>query len=345
MQPKTIKNDEEHCCEKPVSSVGHDDPPGLSSVLANQTATGGEGVRATATSTAANSSPSIDTTKLSASSATTTKKTSDDRSNKSPSSDVVPDLSDDVNDGEKSNGELKNIRNVKKQKFGHCSTMMEKSDAKGETRGTHVENLPAKSNLIVFLDLDMTMIYRKEFRTRAYADAYIASLPKHPKTKKTVEIVQRDYGTRVILLRPGIKEFLQKVSTTFETHIFTASGKLSAFEIASILDPNKKIFSEGNIWSHDHCEYKRVPSENCRLLPIKYLSKLPPVRDSNKGCKRAVLVDDWYIHMDASPMILVEEFTGDPLDNELDKVWKVLEALKDNMVDVPHILPTLLGNK
>ena len=332
--------DEQTLDEKSISSVRHHDTPGLSSAATNETANGGEGVATTMTSIPTTSPSSVGTTKSSTFTTTTTKKPSVCSTNKRPSSNIDLDLADDVDDGEKSSLQL-----TKKQKMCLGSTTMEEqSDAKRGTAGSNdIKNLPVKSDLIVFLDIDMTMIYTKCFGSVASADDYVASLPKHPKSNKTVENVRLENGSQVVLLRPGIKAFIQKVSTTFETHIFTAGCKTHAFEIASILDPDKKIFSEGNIWFNEHCEYKHFTK--LRILPIKNLSKLPPVRDSKKGSKRAVLVDDWEIHMDASPMVVVEEFRGDPSDNELDKVWKILEALKDNTVDVPHTLATLLGNE
>lgn len=189
------------------------------------------------------------------------------------------------------------------------------------------------SDLIVLLDIDLTMVDTHFFDTKEEAQAYADSLPTHQDTGKKVDFVQlvdREYIMHVNL-RPGLSKFLEEVGRTFETHIFTAADIRYAKVIARLLDPHGHIFRDDRIWSKRDCTWSRNGKEHW-----KRLSKLSLGRDMN----RIVLIDDNPCHLRANPgnVILIKDFTDDPEDTELDAVCDLLWKLKDSQVDVRPVL-------
>jgi len=194
------------------------------------------------------------------------------------------------------------------------------------------------SDLIVLLDIDTTMICSKLFYNEAKAQAYIKRMPKDSKSNATVdylyiEMVREDGGGSVYHIinhRPGLKDFLHKVGTTFETHIFTAGNRAYAHSIAKILDPGGVYFGD-RIWHDSHCKIRGGGDL------YKDLSALPLGRDS---MDRVVLIDDYVVNLRANPSnaILVKDFEDDPEDRELERVLATLQSFKDSTVDVRPIL-------
>ncbi|KAH3778392.1 hypothetical protein DPMN_179849 [Dreissena polymorpha] len=68
------------------------------------------------------------------------------------------------------------------------------------------------------------------------------------------------YHTR---LRPGTKEFLERISKLYELHICTFGVRLYAHTIATILDPKLKLFSH-RILSRDECFSPHAKTANLK---------------------------------------------------------------------------------
>lgn len=79
-----------------------------------------------------------------------------------------------------------------------------------------------------------------------------------------------------IKMRPGLKEFLAKVSEMYELHVYTMGTRAYAMNIAKIVDPDKKLFGD-RIISRD---------ENGNVT-AKSLARLFPV-----DTKMVVIIDD-----------------------------------------------------
>jgi RNA polymerase II subunit A-like phosphatase len=69
-----------------------------------------------------------------------------------------------------------------------------------------------------------------------------------------------------IKMRPGLKEFLNKISEMYELHVYTMGTRAYAMNIAKIVDPTKKLFGD-RIISRD--ENGSITSKNlARLFPV-----------------------------------------------------------------------------
>jgi RNA polymerase II subunit A-like phosphatase len=79
-----------------------------------------------------------------------------------------------------------------------------------------------------------------------------------------------------IKMRPGLKEFLSKISELYELHVYTMGTRAYALNIAKIVDPDKKLFGD-RIISRD---------ENGSMT-AKSLARLFPV-----DTKMVVIIDD-----------------------------------------------------
>lgn len=70
------------------------------------------------------------------------------------------------------------------------------------------------------------------------------------------------YHTKI---RPGAVEFLNRVSTLYELHIFTMGSRMYAHTIARMLDPEGKLFAY-RIRSRDECFNAFSKSHDLRLV-------------------------------------------------------------------------------
>lgn len=135
--------------------------------------------------------------------------------------------------------------------------------------------------LSLVVDLDQTIIH-------ATVDPTVAEWQKdekHPnhaavKDVRVFQLVDEGPGARncwyYIKLRPGLQEFLNKVSKLYELHIYTMGTRAYAQNIANIIDPERKIFGD-RILSRDESG----------SLVAKNLQRLFPV-----DTKMVVIIDD-----------------------------------------------------
>lgn len=141
--------------------------------------------------------------------------------------------------------------------------------------------LLAAKKLSLVVDLDQTIIH-------ATVDPTVAEWQKdekHPnhaavKDVRVFQLVDDGPGARncwyYIKLRPGLQEFFNKVSKLYELHIYTMGTRAYAQNIATIIDPERKIFGD-RILSRDESG----------SLVAKNLQRLFPV-----DTKMVVIIDD-----------------------------------------------------
>lgn len=137
--------------------------------------------------------------------------------------------------------------------------------------------------LSLVVDLDQTIIH-------ACVDSTVGDWQRDPNSPnheavKDVKAFQLDDGAPrglasrcwyYIKMRPGLKEFLEKVSQLYELHVYTMGTRAYALSIAKIVDPEKKLFGD-RIISRD---------ENGNMT-AKRLERLFPV-----DTKMVVIIDD-----------------------------------------------------
>ncbi|KAI1207503.1 uncharacterized protein F4807DRAFT_452857 [Annulohypoxylon truncatum] len=136
--------------------------------------------------------------------------------------------------------------------------------------------------LSLVVDLDQTIIH-------ACIDPTVGEWQRDPSNPnyeavKDVRSFQLDDGPRgatsgcwyYIKMRPGLAEFLEKISQLFELHVYTMGTRAYALNIAKIVDPTQKLFGN-RIISRD---------ENDSIV-AKSLQRLFPV-----STNMAVVIDD-----------------------------------------------------
>ena len=160
-------------------------------------------------------------------------------------------------------------------------------------------NRTGKKTLV--LDLDETLVHSQFGPFDVPSDVVI-----------NIEIENEIHDIHV-LVRPGVKEFLEKISKKFEIVIFTASISKYAGPLLDILDKNKL------------CTY-RLFREHCTLINTSFVKDLKKL---GRDLKDVIIVDN-------SPMAyLLNNENGLPIltwfddknDRELYKIYQILEFL------------------
>lgn len=176
--------------------------------------------------------------------------------------------------------------------MSHDSTGLRISlDEATKIEHSSTEGLVADSKLILVVDLDQTIIH-------ATVDPTVGEWqrdpqnPNYPFVKDVQSFCLEEepiipagwVGARpaptkcwyYVKLRPGLKEFLAKISTLYELHIYTMATRNYALAIAHIIDPTAEYFGD-RILSRDESG----------LLTHKNLKRLFPVDQS-----MVVIIDD-----------------------------------------------------
>lgn len=145
------------------------------------------------------------------------------------------------------------------------------------------------------------------------------SIEKYP-----VEYLKLCQGNLLVSLRPGVREFMDKVTKRFDTHIIT--GGMSGFldEVCDELDPNNQLAGR-----HSHFG-RQLSASHCFTSP---------------RIQRTVLVDNRPSCHDHDPEngILIPSFYGHPNDTSLESVWDLLLELESDEGDVRPVLKDKFG--
>ena len=160
-------------------------------------------------------------------------------------------------------------------------------------------NITGKKTLV--LDLDETLVHSQFGPFDIPSDVVI-----------NIEIENEIHDIHV-LVRPGVKEFLEKISKKFEIVIFTASISKYAGPLLDILDKNKL------------CSY-RLFREHCTLINTSFVKDLKKL---GRDLKDVIIVDNspmaYLLNNDNGLPILT--WFDDKTDRELYKICPILEFL------------------
>jgi TFIIF-interacting CTD phosphatase-like protein len=157
----------------------------------------------------------------------------------------------------------------------------------------NVENDPGKSDLVVFLDMDETLIYNcenSENQPMGKADS-----------KECEVILEYECSSRgwcTVFKRPHVDYFLQQLSQRYSRiYIFTAATKLCADPILDHLDPQGTIITKR--FYRDSCVKKSHPSKYVQSEYRKDVTALniQPAIDP----KRYVFLDDQWVYTLENP--------------------------------------------
>jgi len=210
------------------------------------------------------------------------------------------------------------------------------------------------SDLVVVLDLDECLVHSK-FLTRHQGEQHYAhQVPKqqaemssslgkasdssshqHDSLVDTFHIALPDGDLARVHQRPHLQDFLQQVSSKYETHLFTAGKEVYAQSVLQQIDPNGSIFT--NCLYRDDCTYDPFMKAYVKNLDLHFGGE-----DNN--LQKTVLVDNNHLSFLNNPDngILVSNFFDDPSDTTLLAVLEFLGDLEQEE-DVRPLLQAHFG--
>ena len=154
--------------------------------------------------------------------------------------------------------------------------------------------------ITIILDLDETLLYSEE----------------EEEINEEEEEEEEEKGQQSnIILRPGIFEFLDKLSNLkIELIIFTSSVMKRADELINIIEKNKKYFD------------KRLYREYCTLLGAAYIKDISKL---GRDLTKTIIIDNdltcFYLQQENG--ILIKSFKGEKDDNKLLNLYQILEKI------------------
>jgi TFIIF-interacting CTD phosphatase-like protein len=219
-----------------------------------------------------------------------------------------------------------------------------------------------KSDLILFLDLDNTLIKSQKHAIIPSDDDdddddnFNTDESSKIGIKKTDSLLTESapYFTArfsangflyIVHKRPGLDAFLRNISGRFETHVFTAATKVYANAILDELDPSGTVFDMR--WFRDSCTPFHEGDVNLVCGHYKDIQNLPAWQQRKINPKRFVIVDDQQItmKMNLSNGIVVSAFENteeQQHDQVLCQVWDLLSDL-DDVEDVRPVLEEMFN--
>lgn len=216
------------------------------------------------------------------------------------------------------------------------------------------------SDMIVVLDMDECLIHSKFMSNTQDAQVYAHQLRQQSQSVlQSSETAVDSFrvtlvdGTLVhVHVRPGLFEFLERVCSRYETHIFTAAMDVYANPVLDHLEARLNMNKSSNMpttfagrWYRQHCSM-----DSDRRAYVKDLHNLWPhlqhqqnrAMNDTSLLRRAVLVDNNPLSFLSNPEngILVSSFYTDAHDTALPEVWDILQQLEDE----PDVRPALAQN-
>ena len=179
--------------------------------------------------------------------------------------------------------------------------------------------LPPKNNKkkTLVLDLDETLVHSQFMTFSDPSDVVIQ-----------IELENEMHDIHV-MVRPGVKEFLEKMSKIYEIVIFTASVSKYADPLLNIID--KK----------GYCPY-RLFREHCSLINTTFVKDLQRL---GRDIKNIIIVDNspisYALHPENGLPILT--WFEDKSDRELYKITTILQFLS-TVYDVREFIPKFVDN-
>jgi len=235
---------------------------------------------------------------------------------------------------------FKEIENIYEEISHECNikqdNMYEKNDH-GKSKHAKLPQLPLPpmlprdyGKMTVVLDMDETLIHSvflKDIMNQIHGNTKKGNKSVHTvdepmiiwRLKQEADIIIDIYGGVAVFLRPGVHRFLLKLSEMCEVVLWTAAQREYAEEVLNYLDPDgefipirNRLYRSDTIEGHDQERLKDL-----RLL--------------GRDMKRTVLIDNSLVAVRAAPnnTLLVEDFFGDPCDEQLESIWDFVAALND----------------
>ena len=193
-----------------------------------------------------------------------------------------------------------------------------------------------ESDLVVVLDMDECLIHSQFLHGPGakYAHQVRRNGALGDSSVDTFNIALPDGELVRVHERPFLREFLQRVSDKYETHIFTAAMEVYAKPVLDNLDPHGTIFT--HCWYRESCNLDSNVGAYVKNLTVGWGDRL----------KRTVLVDNNPLSFLANPSngILVSSFYNDAKDTTLPAVLELLDELNEED-DVRPILDSRFGLK
>lgn len=182
-----------------------------------------------------------------------------------------------------------------------------------------------EGKLTVILDLDETLIHSEFTGTNDYRQA---ELREHVSGRRAPDFsivlyegsTEQDEEIVHVYKRPGVENFLKKLSEICEPVIFTAALPMYARPILKQIDPKRRCRSR--LYRNATIKYRGIPH-------VKSLKLL------GRDLSRTVLIDNSPVAMCSDPenAILAKPFYEDPDDRELDRLYELVKELV-NLNDV-----------
>jgi len=128
-----------------------------------------------------------------------------------------------------------------------------------------------------------------------------------------------------IYKRPYVNEFLGFCKEHFKVAVWTSSGEEYASNVI------EKLFGMEYplefVWSRRKC----TPSFDHQAYMHEYIKNLRKVKDKGYRLEKVIMVDDtpFKLSKNYGNLVRVQEFLGDPKDNELEMLMKYLLVLKE----------------
>ncbi|KAL7558535.1 hypothetical protein ACA910_008127 [Epithemia clementina (nom. ined.)] len=204
-----------------------------------------------------------------------------------------------------------------------------------------------ESDLVVVLDMDECLIHSQFLSNPTMAQVLAHQLQCRRRKETSVSgstvpspsevdhfrVQLPDGGDLVhVNVRPGLENFLNEITSRYETHIFTAAVSIYANPVLDQFDPDRTKFA--GRWYREHCTYDgeyQAYIKNLSVLPLQNMA-------------RAVLIDNNPLSFLSNPSngILVPSFYNDPEDDSLEAVKQLLTEL-ESYDDVRPVLEDRFG--
>lgn len=186
-----------------------------------------------------------------------------------------------------------------------------------------------KSNKTLFVDLDETLVHTMQ------TELDYSLVPIDPRAVQTTTFLLANTGKLLNLktvFRPHVREFLKRLSATYEIVVFTAGARTYAETIINLIDPEKE-FIDYKLY-RENC----IPKGNALVKDLRVIS--------NRDMKNMVIIDNaitsFASHLNNG--IHITSFFGSEDDTELLKVLPLLEMLA-NVENVQTELEEQIGLK
>ncbi|MEJ1241055.1 HAD family hydrolase [Chryseolinea sp. T2] len=165
-------------------------------------------------------------------------------------------------------------------------------------------SMTGKSDILIILDLDETLVYSTENRLDTAEDS--------------------QYEKYFIYKRPGLDNFLRQVSEHFRIGIWSSAGDIYVAEVVNNIVPIDVQLEI--VWSRSKCTQRKDFEQD-----IYYWEKrLDKLKKKGFRIEKIIIVDDSpeKARDNFGNAVYVKEFNGEPGDRELEVLFDYLLTLK-----------------